>query len=154
MRTQEKGDVGLRNGEAGRIDRRGERGFDQPPHEPFAEFLPLKAQRRLQTRLEKPLALRWVEPRPALHRGLEQISAPHPATFQQRGVATHKFMSYPPVWIVGILAAKNQIGRGGKIRNLSATSCAERWEKAAETADFSQPRYGGFEFGGGRFIRA
>ena len=30
-------------------------------------------------------ALRWVEPRPALHRGLEQISAPHLATFQQRG---------------------------------------------------------------------
>jgi hypothetical protein len=28
-------------------------------------------------RFEKPVALRWVEPRPALHRGLNQINAPH-----------------------------------------------------------------------------
>ena len=47
-RSHEKRDVDLRDGEADRIDRRGERGFDQPPHEPFAEFLPLKAQRGLQ----------------------------------------------------------------------------------------------------------
>jgi hypothetical protein len=73
-RPHEKRDVGLRDGETGRIDRRGERRFDQPPHEPSAEFWPLKAQRRLQARLEKSLALRWVEPRPALHRGLEQIT--------------------------------------------------------------------------------
>ena len=85
-RSREKRDVGLRDCEAGRIDRRGERGFDQPPHQPFAEFLPLQAQCRLQAGLEKPLALRWVEPVPASHRGLEQITRDL-ATFQQRGVA-------------------------------------------------------------------
>jgi hypothetical protein len=53
-RPHEKRDVSLRNGEAGRIDRRGERGFAYSPQEPSAEFLPLKAQRRLQARLEKP----------------------------------------------------------------------------------------------------
>ena len=47
-RPHEKRNVGLRNCEAGRIDRRGERGFVEPPQEPIAEFLPLKAQRRLQ----------------------------------------------------------------------------------------------------------
>ena len=81
-RPHEKRNVGLRDCEAGRIDRRGERGFVEPPQEPIAEFLPVKAQRRLQARLEKPLALRWVEPRPPLHRGFKQISASHLATFR------------------------------------------------------------------------
>src|SRR6478609_673759 len=76
-RPHKKRDVGLRNGEAGRIDRRGERGFVNPPQEPGAEFLPLKPQRRLQARLEKPLTLRWGEPRPASQRRLNQINAPH-----------------------------------------------------------------------------
>ncbi|WFT93188.1 hypothetical protein QA633_33460 [Bradyrhizobium barranii] len=49
----------------------------------FAELLPLKAQRRPQARLEKPFALGWVEPRPAPHRCLEQITR-HLAAFQKR----------------------------------------------------------------------
>jgi hypothetical protein len=52
-RPHEKRNVGLRNCEAGRIDWRGERGFAYPPQEPSAEFWPLKAQRRLEARLEK-----------------------------------------------------------------------------------------------------
>jgi len=83
-RSHEKRDVGLRNGEAGRIDRRGERGFVEPPHEPSAEFLPLKAQRRPQARLEKPLALAIIEPRPALHRGVKQINASHLASYEKQ----------------------------------------------------------------------
>jgi hypothetical protein len=62
---------------AKRLRSAGERGFVDPPQEPSAEFLPVKPQRRLQARLEKPIALRWVEPRPTLHRGLKQINAPH-----------------------------------------------------------------------------
>ena len=74
-RPHEKRDVGIRNAEAGRIDRRGERWFAYPPPEPFAEFPPLKPQGRPQERFGKPLALTIIEPRPTLHRGLEQITA-------------------------------------------------------------------------------
>jgi hypothetical protein len=45
-------DVGLRNGEADWINRRGKRRFAHPRPEPFPEFPPLKAQRRFQARLE------------------------------------------------------------------------------------------------------
>jgi hypothetical protein len=62
-------------------DRPARRGFDQPPHEPLAEFLPLKPQRRPQECFGKSLALTIIEPVPALHRGLEQITR-HFATFQ------------------------------------------------------------------------
>jgi hypothetical protein len=86
-RPHEKRNVGLRNCEAGRIDRRGERGFAYSPQEPSTEFLPLKAQRRLQPRLEKPVPLLRGEPRPALHRGLKQISVPHLAIFQNENSA-------------------------------------------------------------------
>ncbi|MGM4875759.1 hypothetical protein AB7645_31530 [Bradyrhizobium sp. 956_D2_N1_5] len=86
-RSHEKLDVGLRDGEAGQIDWRGERGFDQPPHEPSAEFLPLKPERRPQARLEKPLALAIIEPRPTAHGSLEQITR-HLAAFQKREFAS------------------------------------------------------------------
>jgi hypothetical protein len=62
-------------------------GFDQPPQEPSTEFLPLKAQRRPQERFGKPLALAIIEPRPRVHRALEQrISTRHLATFQNCAV--------------------------------------------------------------------
>jgi hypothetical protein len=71
-----------------RIDRCGERWFAHPPPEPFAEFPPLKSQRRAQARLEKPLALRRFEPRPALHGALKQrISVRHLAAFQNENSA-------------------------------------------------------------------
>jgi hypothetical protein len=47
----------------------------------------------------------------SLHRGLEQITR-HLATFQQRGAGV-------------MLAATNRTGRGGKCRNLAATSFVE-----------------------------
>jgi hypothetical protein len=74
---QQQGHIGIRNCKARRIDRSGERRGPDPPQEPSAELARLEPQRRLQARLEKPLALRWVEARPALHRGLKQIDAPH-----------------------------------------------------------------------------
>jgi hypothetical protein len=112
-RSHEKRNVGLRNGEAGRIDRRGERGFDQPPHEPSPEFLPFEAQCCPQASLEKPFALRWVEPRPALHRGLEQITR-HLATFQNENSASETQKTE--------IANMLRCGRGF----LAATSFAER----------------------------
>jgi hypothetical protein len=44
----------------------------------------------LQARLEKPLALRWVEPRPALHRGLKHIDAPHFASLLKSEIEQKK----------------------------------------------------------------
>ena len=55
--------------------------------EPTAKLRPAEPQRRLQARLEEPLALRRVEPCPSLHRALEQIGAPHLATFQNENSA-------------------------------------------------------------------
>ena len=52
--------VAIRNRKARRIDRSGERRGPDPPQEPSAELKPVEPQRRLQARLEKPLALRWV----------------------------------------------------------------------------------------------
>ena len=63
--------------EAGRIDRSGERRISEPPPEPSAESKLVEPQRRLHERLEKPVALGRVEPRPAFHRRLSQITAPH-----------------------------------------------------------------------------
>jgi hypothetical protein len=79
--------------ETGQIDWRGEWGFADPPQQPFGEFPPLKPQRRPQARLKKPFALLRVEPRPALHRALEQIIAPHLATFRKRGAANRDDVS-------------------------------------------------------------
>jgi hypothetical protein len=87
-RPHQQRDVGLRNGEAERINRRGKRRFAHPPPEPFAEFPPLKAQCRPYARLEKPFTLRRGEARPSPHRALEQISAPHLATFSNVVVVT------------------------------------------------------------------
>jgi hypothetical protein len=49
----------------------------EPPPKPSLQRKRVEPQRRLQERLEKPLALRCVEPHAALHRRLSQISAPH-----------------------------------------------------------------------------
>jgi hypothetical protein len=66
--------------EAGRIDRSGERRVPEPPQKPSAELKPVKPQRRLQARLEKPLALLRVEPRPAFQSCRNQINASHLAS--------------------------------------------------------------------------
>ena len=73
---QQQGHIGIRNCEAGRIDRSGERRILEPPPKPSSQRKRVEPQRRLQERLEKPLALRGVEPRPAFQRRLKQISAP------------------------------------------------------------------------------
>ena len=62
--------------EAGWIDSC-ERRILEPPPKPSSQLKPVEPQRRLQERLEKPVALRLVEPPPALQRRLGQISAPH-----------------------------------------------------------------------------
>jgi hypothetical protein len=74
---QQGGNIGIRNCEAGRIDRSGERRILEPPPKPSSQSKLVEPQRRLHERLEKPLALPRVEPRPALHRRHGQISAPH-----------------------------------------------------------------------------
>ena len=78
----EKGNVGIRNCKAGRIDLR-ERRILKPSAKPSPQLKPVKPQRRLHERLEEPLPLRGVEPRPALHRRLKQISA-HLASLNQQ----------------------------------------------------------------------
>jgi hypothetical protein len=75
---QQQGHIGIRNCEGGWIDSR-ERRILEPPPKPSSQLKPIEPQRRLQERLEKPLALRRVEPRPALHRRFGQFNAPHPA---------------------------------------------------------------------------
>jgi hypothetical protein len=74
---QQGGQIGIRNCEAGRINRSGERRGPEPPQEPSPELKPVQPQRCLQARFEKPVTLLRVEPRLALHRGLNQINAPH-----------------------------------------------------------------------------
>jgi hypothetical protein len=56
----------------------------EPPPKPSSQLKPVEPQRRLQERLEKPLALRCVEPRPALHRRLSQINAPQLASLKAK----------------------------------------------------------------------
>jgi hypothetical protein len=73
-RPQEEGYIDIRNCKGGRIDR-GERRILEPPPKPRAQLKPVEPQRRLHECLEEPLPLRGVEPRPALHRRLKQISA-------------------------------------------------------------------------------
>jgi hypothetical protein len=62
--------------------------------QPSSQSKRVEPQRRHQERLEKPLALRRVEPRPALHRRLGQISAPHlvnlKSEIQQRKIGKRK----------------------------------------------------------------
>jgi hypothetical protein len=74
---QEEGHIGIRNCEAGRIDRFGERRIFEPAAKPSSQLKPVEPHRRRHERREKPLALGRVEPRPALHRRLDQISASH-----------------------------------------------------------------------------
>jgi hypothetical protein len=57
-RPQEEGNVGIPKYQAGRIDRSGERRIFEPPPKPSSQS-------------------KRVEPRPAFHRRLDQISAPH-----------------------------------------------------------------------------
>jgi hypothetical protein len=82
---QQGSNIRIRNCEAGRIDRSGERRILQPPPKPSPQ------QRRLQERLEKLIALSRVEPRPGLHRCLEKITAPHLVSLiQQRKTEKRK----------------------------------------------------------------
>ena len=60
-----------------RIGRNGERCILEPTPKPSPQSKLVEPQRRLHERLEKPLALRRVEPRPGLHQRLSQINAPH-----------------------------------------------------------------------------
>jgi hypothetical protein len=83
-RLQEAGNVGIRKYQAARIDRSGERRILEPPPKPSSQLKPVEPQRRLHERLEKPLALRGVKSRPALHRRLGQISAPHVASLKAK----------------------------------------------------------------------
>jgi hypothetical protein len=73
---------GIPKYQVGQIDRFGERRILEPPSKPRPQLKPVEPHRRRHERLEKPLALRCVEPRPPLHRRLDQISAPHLATFK------------------------------------------------------------------------
>jgi hypothetical protein len=59
---QQGGNIGIRNCEAGRIDRSGERRILEAPPKPSSQLKPVEPQRCRQERLEKPLALRCVEP--------------------------------------------------------------------------------------------
>jgi hypothetical protein len=95
-RPRETRDVGLRDCEAGRIDRRGERRFAEPPHQPSAELLPLKAQRRPQERFGKPLALQCVEPLPSLQSCRNQIDAPHMRAFSRATLSKRKHENKKP----------------------------------------------------------
>ena len=61
---QQGSNIPIRNCEAGQIDRSRERRIPEPPQKPSAELKPVKPQRRLHERLEKPLALRRVSLRP------------------------------------------------------------------------------------------
>jgi hypothetical protein len=63
--------------EAGGIDRSGERRVPEPLPKPISHRNPVEPQCRIDERLEKLVALRRVEPRPALHCGRNQIDAPH-----------------------------------------------------------------------------
>jgi hypothetical protein len=54
----------------------GERWIFEPPPVPSSQSKRVEPQRCPQGRLEKPVALRGVEPRPALHRRFSQITAP------------------------------------------------------------------------------
>ena len=66
----------IRNCKARQIDRSGERPIEPLP-KPIPHRNPVEPQRRTDERSEKLLALRRVEPRPALHRRLSQIDASH-----------------------------------------------------------------------------
>ena len=74
---QQKRHVAIRNRKGRRIDRSGERPVSEPLPKPIPHRNPVEPQRRTDERLEKLVALRRVEPRPALHRGRDQIDAPH-----------------------------------------------------------------------------
>jgi hypothetical protein len=66
---QQQGHIGIRNCEARRIDRSGERPAFEPLLEPSPQSKLVEPHRRHE-RPEKPLALRCVKPRPALHNRL------------------------------------------------------------------------------------
>jgi hypothetical protein len=89
-RPQEVGNVAVRNREASRINR-DERRISEAPPKPSPQFKLVEPHRRLHELLEKTLALRGVEPRPAFHRRLDQRNAPHIASLiQQRKMKKRK----------------------------------------------------------------
>ncbi len=57
-RPHEKGNIGIRNCEAGRIDRFGERRILQPPPKPSSQLKPVEPQRRLHERRTAGAAMR------------------------------------------------------------------------------------------------
>ena len=83
-RPHEKGNVSVRNCKAGQIDRSGERCGPQPPPQPSPQIKRIEPQRRPQERMEKPIALGRVKPRPARHHRLRQFNALHPASLKAK----------------------------------------------------------------------
>jgi hypothetical protein len=73
--VRNEGNVGVPKRQASRIEH-DEWWLSEPAPEPSPQLEPVEPQRRRQERLEKLLALPCVEPRPALHSRLSQISAP------------------------------------------------------------------------------
>jgi hypothetical protein len=66
-------------------------GFLSRPPQPSPQLEPVEPQRRLHERREKPVALRCVEARPAVHGRLGQINAPHIVSLiEQRKIEKRK----------------------------------------------------------------
>jgi hypothetical protein len=89
---QQDGKVGIRNRKARRIDRSCERPISEPLPKPISHRNAVEPQRRTDERFKKLVALRRVEPRPALHCGRDQIDARHfRVPFEKRiGQTKHK----------------------------------------------------------------
>jgi hypothetical protein len=77
--------------EAGGIDRSGERRVPEPLPKPISHRNPVEPQCRIDERLEKLVALRRVEPRPALHCGRDQIDAPHSRSLSKSGLGKRNY---------------------------------------------------------------
>jgi hypothetical protein len=91
----DEGNVGIRKHVTGRIDRSAERRIFEPPPKPSSQLKPVEPQRRLRERLEKPLALRCVEPRPAFHHSLNQINAPHLVNLKRNSAKENRKSKIP-----------------------------------------------------------
>jgi hypothetical protein len=96
-RPQEAGNVGIRKYQVGRIDRSGERRIFEPPPKPRSQLKPVEPQRRAQERLEKPLALRRVEPRPGLAsspRSIQRAASREPNAKFSKGKSENEKRKY------------------------------------------------------------
>ena len=80
------GQVAIRNCKGRQIDRSRERPISEPLPKPIPHRNSVEPQRRTDERLKKLVALRRVEPRPALHCGRDQIDAPHSRSLLKSGL--------------------------------------------------------------------